>query len=203
MGRSIGLSNKKRTEKEDKIMDLTTLHVQRELKPKIEDVIPLSVDKKYQAVALEFIAWLRENKMSPAWSGVHNSWDSKCKGSTICKISLGEKFTITPYLTKIFEYEHLIICEHLENFVLDNIIYCCHADKYERPKDSPPVKHIGLSYPCNGWNCAPGKDIVICGKEIKNKCCNSNRRFYWFENPDTVEIEAVKKLIVFEQRARK
>jgi len=188
---------------ENKMPDLTQLHAQRELKPKVEDVIPLLVQKNVQETALEFIAWLRENKMSPSWSGVHNSWDSKCKGSTICKISLWDKFTITPYLVNIIDYEHLILRENIEGYVLDNVIYCSHADKHERPKDAPPVKHFGLEYPCNRWNCAPGKDIFLCGTEIKNKCCNSNRRVYWFENPNPKEVEALKKLILFEWKARK
>jgi len=183
--------------------DLTQLHVQRELKPKVEDVIPLRVQQEHQKIALDFIAWLRENKMSPAWSGVHNSWDAKCKGSTICKISLWDKFTITPYLVNIAEYEYHIMDEKIENFVLENVIYCCHADKHERPTDAPPIKHVGLTYPCNLWNCAPGKNIVLCGRKISNKCCNSNRRFYWFENPNLLELEALKNLVLLEQKARK
>jgi len=190
-------------------MDLTRLDVQRELRPKIEDVIPLCIAGDNQKIALEFIAWLRENKMAPGWSGVHNAWDAKCKSSTICKlgISEGKDFHVTPYLLNIEEYEHLIFQNDLANFVLDNIIYCCHAhqhaDKYERAEGAPQIKHVGLNYPCNLWNCAPGKDITICGHTIKNKCRNGNRRFYWFINPDEIEIEAVKKLILFEQQARK
>ena len=79
-------------------------------------------------------------------------------------------------------------------------IYCCHADKYERLEDSPPVRHFGLNYPCNLWNCAPGADIIVCGKEIRNKCRNGNRRFYWFKNPGTEEIEAVKRLLGLEKK---
>lgn len=187
------------------MIDLTKLDVQKKLKPKIEAVIPLCISGDGQEIALEFITWLRENKMSPSWSGVHNAWDAKCKSSTICKmgISNGKDFLVTPYLLNIEEYEHLIIQNDLANFVLDNIIYCCHAYKYEREAGSPPIKHVGLNYPCDRWNCAPGKDIMICGQKIKNKCRNGNRRFYWFNNPDAIVIEAVKKLILFEQQARK
>ena len=45
--------------------DITRLDVQRRIKPKIEDVIPLIDDDDKQKNALDFVAWLRENKLPP------------------------------------------------------------------------------------------------------------------------------------------
>ena len=194
--------------------DITQLHVQRKLKPRIEDVIPFIVDDDNQQNALSFIAWLRKNKMSPGWSGVHNAWDAKCKGRTICKISLVEggwygseqskcTWLVAPYLEHLENYEHTIMVEGLQDFVLDNVIYCVHALNMERPIDSPKIRHYGLPYPCNTWGCAPGKTINLLGTTIENKCQNSNRRFIWFTDPDEANLIAVKRLLELEQLARK
>jgi len=193
--------------------DITHLHVQRKLKPKIEDVIPLIVDNDKQKDALILSAWLRENKMSPGWSGVHNAWDAKCKGKVICKISLVESgyygentkcsWLVSPYLEHIDKYEQEIIDENLQNYVLDNIIYCMQASKMERPAGSLKMNHYGLNYPCNIWGCAPGKTISVLGHKIENKCQNMNRRFYWFTDPDTATLDAIKRLIELEREARR
>ena len=181
------------------------LEYQKKNKAKIEDFISEYLDGDMKKLALDFVAHMRENKMTLRWAGFTNAWKAVCKGRCICYINLSwgdVKWLVTPYLENINDYEGSIISESLQDFVLDNVIYCCHADKYERPEGSPPVKHFGLNYPCNLWNCAPGADIIVCGKEIKNKCRNGNRRFYWFKNPGAEEIEAVKKLLDFEKKAR-
>ena len=194
--------------------EITGLYFQKKNKPRIEDVIPFIVDEAKQHIALNLTAWLRENKMSPAWSGVHNAWDAKCKGKTICKISLvpggsyGSEHTkcswlVAPYLENIDKYENTVIEEGLQNFVLDNVIYCAQATDMERPRGAQKIKHYGLPYPCNTWGCAPGKTIKLLGTEIANKCCNTNRRFIWFADPNEVELGAVKRILQLEQTARK
>ena len=45
------------------------LDEQRKARPKIEDAIPEYMDGTMKAAALDFIAWLRANKMSPGWAG--------------------------------------------------------------------------------------------------------------------------------------
>ena len=193
--------------------DITRLHVQRKIKPKIEDVIPLIVDNDKQNDALNLAVWLRENNMSPGWSGVHNAWDSKCKGRTICKISLVESgwygentkcsWLVTPYLENIEKYEQEIINEGIKHYVLDNVIYCVQTSRMERPNDLPKMKHYGLNFPCNIWGCAPGKTITLLGTRIENKCQNMNRRHIWFTDPDGDMLDVIKRLLELEQITRK
>ena len=184
---------------------ITTLRVQKETKPNIEEVLACYLDGETLESALGFTAFMRDNKMKFSWAGIHNAWKASSKGRCICYINLNwinVKWLVTPYLERIKDYEETITGEGLQDYVLDNVIYCAHADKYERPEGSPPVRHFGLNYPCNIWGCAPGKTITLFGREIKNKCCNLNRRFYWFKDPDEKEIEVVKRLIELEKQAR-
>ena len=178
---------------------------QKAAKPLVEDLVSQHFDSEMKTLALDFAAHMRENKMKLTWT-LTNQWKAVCRGRCVCYVGLeydkNVSWTITPYLEHIKEYEETIINEGLQNFVLDNMIYCCHADKHERPKNSPAIKHFGLNYPCNLWNCAPGADIVVCGVEIKNKCRNGNRRHYWFKDPDVTELKAVKRLLELEQQAR-
>ena len=166
--------------------DLTHLHVQRKLRPKIEDVIPLIVDEDKQQTVLDFVAWLCENKMTPGWSGVHNAWDSKYKGKAICKTSLvadtygGVKGTwnVKLYLENITRYEKLIINEGLQNTIWNTLKYC-RAE-------------------CGG-HCTPGADLIFLGKEFKG-VCNQNWIFITIRNE--TEIAAIKRLIELERQAR-
>ena len=187
--------------------DLTNLHVQRELKPKIEDVTPHFLDGAAARNALDFVAFLRANKMSPAWAGVHNQWKSASKGKNICRISFdpwpperNAKWTVTAYLQHANQYEDVIIAEGLQPLLWDNVFYCV-----QKPKDSPPaevLRQYALSPPCNLWGCAPGKDVTICGKQLTNVCCNTNRQYYWVYDPDEAALEGIKRLLQLERQAR-
>ena len=178
--------------------DLTHLHVQRKLRPKIEDVIPLMVGDDYQQSALEFVAWLRENKMSPGWGGIHSQWDAKYKGKVICKILPDNNkkwWSCSLYLANIERYEDLILSENLQNFVWDNVIFCVCAP------NAPKIKHLAtMGGTCMNARCAI--TVTICGKEFKYKCGNGTFRFYNFEDPNEAEIAALKRLIELEKQAR-
>ena len=110
--------------------DLTQLHVQRKLRPKIEDAIPFLVAKEEQQNALDFVAWLRENKMSIGWGGVHNKWDAKFKGKMICRFKFDRtefqnkgKWTCYLSLDNIGKYDDIILSENLQNYLWDNLFF--------------------------------------------------------------------------------
>jgi len=178
--------------------DLTHLHVQRKLRPKIEDVIPLMVGEDKQQNALEFVAWLRENKMSPGWGGIHNTWNVNYKGRVLCKIGSSENkknWWCYLYLANIERYEDIILSENLQNFVWDNVIFCVCAP------NAPKIKHLAtMGGTCMNARCAI--TVTICGKEFQYKCGNGTFRFYNFENPNETEIAALKRLIELEKQAR-
>ena len=170
--------------------DITNLYVQRKMRPKVEDVVPLIVDGKNQKNALGLIAWLRKNKMAPGWSGVHNAWDAKCKGKTICKISLRSDgwaindtkgtWHVELYLKNMKQYEDLILSEGLQDIILSRL----HGCKY----CLSGTKH-----------CVGGFDRTILGKKF-NGICNS--LYPGIFDPDKAMIANIKKLLEFEQKAR-
>jgi len=176
--------------------EITTLEFQRENKPKIEDVIPFCVADEQQQTALDFIAWLRANKMTPGWSGVHNAWDAKCKGKTICKISLrtpgwaltGDNACAKNYtwVIKLFlnnrdKYEESIISEGLQHTIWDGLYECTSC--------------LGGKKPCNG-----GSDYTVYGKAFTGICGHSFFREIF--DPDEALLNDVKKLLVMEQKVR-
>jgi len=178
------------------MLDITTLQAQRETRPKIEDVIPLCVAEDQRKTALDFVAWLRENKMAPGWSGVHNAWDAKCRGSTICKISLRNEgwaltgnndraknytWIIRPYLDNRDNYAGTIIAEGLQHIIWDGL-YACTAC-------------LGGKKPCIG-----GSDYTVYGKEFKGVCGHSFYREIF--DPDEAIIGCMKRLLEFEKQAR-
>jgi len=162
--------------------DLTTLKVQRVLKPKIEEVIPLYVPAASQQTTLAFVAWLRQQKMSPAWSGVHNAWDAKCKGKTICKISLHNGgWSALLYLHDMHRYENAIISEGLQEIILSRLHEC--------------------NYCFGGKNhCVGGFNLTVLGINFTGIC--DRGAYPSFPNPDNTMVDDIKTLIKFEQQAR-
>lgn len=173
--------------------DITLLHVQRKIKPKIEEVIPFIVDGDNQKYALDFVAWLRENKMAPGWSGVHNAWDAKCRGSTICKISLRNagwdlnenlkkhSWCIKLFFSPIHQYEETVIKEGLGDVILNNFVPCVSCLNGKK-------------------DCKPGITGTFLGKDFKNICIHSFNKE--IKDPKESTLNGIKKLLELEQKAR-
>ena len=170
--------------------DLTLLQVQKKLKPKIEDVIPLIVDGDYQQNALNLVTWFRANKMAPGWSGVHNAWDAKCKGKTICKISLDMDGTWRTrlYLNNNNMYEDRITHKELQEVLISGLIYCtscipdgeCRENAMKENRQFFGKEYKGLCYGCT-WT---GGLMLL------------------FTNPDEAAINNMKVLFEMEKEAR-
>ena len=170
--------------------DLTLLQVQKKLKPKIEDVIPLIVDNDEQKNALAFATWLRENKLPPKWSGIHNAWDAKYKGKNFCKISLDKKgkWRTRLYLNNINKYDDQIIHEGLQELILGKLVYCTSCK---------PHRECG--------EIAKRDNRHLFGEEFKVLCheytCNGGLMVL-FTNPDEAVINGIKTLLGMEREAR-
>ncbi|MCL2433645.1 MAG: hypothetical protein FWD16_03905 [Clostridia bacterium] len=169
--------------------DITTLAVQKIAKPKIEDVIPEILMDNVKDTAMDFVAHLRKNKMSPGWAGYHNAWDAKCKGKTICKVRLGAEYketvhingnwNVTLYLKNTMKYENTIFEENLQNFIWDNVSFC---------------------HSCG--TCAPEqKNVIFLGKEMNGVCrhCYNQIRF---RSPNASDMDKIKRLLELERQAR-
>jgi len=177
--------------------NITDLHVQGERKPKIEEVIPEYLDGDMKKMALEFAAWMCENKMPLKWAGIHNAWKALYKGKVICYVRLYNDtwknsghlknvyskhlWVITPHLFEFDNYTDIVMSEGMQDFIWDNVHYC-----------------MFCRTPCHGK--PPGKDVVILGKEIKSVCWG--RQLTWAFDPDKTEIEILKRLFELEQQAR-
>jgi hypothetical protein len=191
---------------------LTYFQQQKVDKPLVEDVIPVYLDGTMKKSALNLAAWLRANKLKPAWC-LTNQWKAMCKGRNICRISMrpwspGHKhrdwianaYIVTTYLENLNDYQEAVINEGLQNFLWDNVYYCVN-----KPADSLPPVELQTHWckpPCNLWNCAPGKSITVCGKELTNICSCGGRQYFWFHDPDEATLEAIKRLLELEQKAR-
>jgi len=171
--------------------DITTLKVQRETKAKVEDVIPHFLDGAALESALDFIAFLRTQRMSPSWAGVHNAWRVNSKGKPLCYIRLGKewirdtegvKWVVVLYLDNMDEYANKIISEGWQNIVWDDLHYC-------RKPNCP-------------YGCSSGMKKVILGKEISDLCYTFVNKVN-FVNPDVADLEIIVRLLEFEREARK
>ena len=176
---------------------------QNKIKPMIEDVIPDFLDGDNKRIALEFIAYLRENKMKPVWA-IQNGWKAVYKGKVLYYIRLPKheqqfrtkkqsdetewtrSWVVTPFPQNINKYEELIINEGWQNLIWENMGYC-----YTCP-------NAVNSYKCEGIN------KTILGKEFENLCRGQlyGGGMAWFVNPDETTISYIKKLLDFEKQAR-
>jgi len=172
------------------------LDEQKKSKPKIEDVIPEYLDGDAKRIALDLVAYMRENKMTLRWGGITNTWKSMYKGNCICRMDLcmgrswekNKKWVITPYLSYLHEYENLILNEKYQNIIWDGMTYCngCPPNKGgSRVKNRP---------------CIGGFNATILGKECKGVCANV--RLTRVSDPDEATLDGVKKLLEFEKKAR-
>ena len=181
---------------------------QKASKPLIEDVMAEYLKSEMKKNALGFVAHMRANKMKPVWT-LTNQWKTLYKGKNLCRITLttwwnppkeDTRWVVTAYLMHLIDYEETVIREKLQKYLWDNVYYCVNKPA----KSLPPEKsrNYALTLPCNTWNCAPGKDITVCGKELTNICRNGNRQYFWFRNPDKGSIDAIKRLLELEKIAR-
>ena len=188
---------------------LTILQEQRKTKPEIDGFITEYLDGDLKANALEFVAWLRANKMPPRWGGRINTWRSVCKSKQICTIQInvlhmtgGHRgffddrpghppcWVIRPWLDNRESYRESIMEGGLQDLIWNHARHCVFSEKTTTP---------GLG--CNpGKTCAPGRDVTVLGKTVTNNCCGYFSMQVW--NPDEVTISGVKRLLEFEQKAR-
>ena len=159
-------------------------------RPKIEDVIYDVLSGDEQKNALDFVAFLRKNKMSPQW-GSTNSWAVSHKNKRVCFIRLAGtahyhnlesgswhinhvnygRINLTDCAE---EYDHYISNENLEDLVWNSVRYCAKCS-----------------------NCKPGNVVMILGKQFDEMCHS------WFvmKNPDGDALNFAKKIVIMSKQA--
>ena len=156
-------------------------------KPIIENAILEQLEGDIKNSAIDFVEYLRNNKMTLSWAGFKDAWKANCKGKMICYVKLRNnerektsKWVIYPNLAHLDEYEHILIEEGLQNIIWENV--------------------------CNCFVCRPecsmnnSRDKIILGKVCKNLC--GSRLPIWFFDPNEEAISCIKRLLELEKQAR-
>ena len=136
--------------------------------------------------ALDFVAYLRANKMSPGWSDV-NVWKVVNKGKKLCEIRLNgrfwgedKKWVVVLNLINMDEYEESIVNAGMQELIWENVFYC-------------------KCYPKPG--CGGRGKYTFLGREIEG-VGGCNRWSSVFRDPDEEAVECMKKLMELEKKAR-
>ena len=151
---------------------------------KIEDAINEFIeDKTIKELMLDFILWLRKNKMSPTWSA-KNYWKFSYKKSKVFLIRLGkneiiiERFWL-PWTSD--ECQLFISNNNLQNLVWDNMTICGRFEDRRCGGCPPSDNFTGIS-------------LNICEKEAENICRGAILKIV---NPEYKTIEEIKKLLEY------
>ena len=149
---------------------------QGKVKPKIEDVASAYFKGETKESVLEFIAYIRSNKMTPQWASV-NSWKILHKGKSVAFIKLWDG---SWYVDPDVDFGDISFETYVKNQKLEKIIF----------------SNIETCTQClpNG-QCTPGRSIKILGKDFNN-ICHVQR----FQNPNNAEVDCIKK--IFEYRKK-
>ena len=151
---------------------------QKTTNPKIEDIIPLYLNSDMEKAALDFVMYMRSNKISPSFVSI-DSWKASNKGKCICYIGLGEKhWDIIPHLYHLHKYKQIVINEGLQFIIWDNLFHC--------------VK-------CNP-RCSCDMKMTILGKKFVDIC--KGRAPIHCYSPNNATIHGIKRLLELEKEAR-
>lgn len=166
---------------------------QQKTKPKIEDVISDLLEGEMEKNALDFIAYLRENKMSiPRASGnaetkrIDGAWKATYKGKGICRIWLSKDHWIAcPYIDYTTDFETYIKNENLQDIIWDNLFKCRRCNPRLCSSQANKIEET-----FTGFN------KTYFGKEFDNIC-----KFWdaYFENSDERTIHCLKRIIDFKK----
>lgn len=165
--------------------------MQRETKAKIEDVLPHYLNNTMLESALDFVAFMRAEKMNPAWAGVHNAWRANSRSKPLCYIRLGKewirktegvKWVVVLYLDNMDDYAGDVINAGWQSIIWDDLHYC-------RKPDCP-------------YNCSTVRTKLILGKEFSGLCPTFYNKVN-FVNPSKADLEIITRLLEFEREARK
>jgi len=151
---------------------------QLKLRPKIEDVINEELVGDRRQNALDFVAYLRANKLNPAWTAT-NAWWVNYKGKRLVSIRVRGVNTVEiPWGYGLdpgsWHIGHWLqgynfpdnANDELKRFIWANI---------------QPCKHC--------MSCKPGHSGDVLGKQFESAC------YFRIENPDEEGLEFTKKLL--------
>ena len=149
---------------------------EKALKPKIEDVILETVKDEHQKAALDFVGFIRANKMTPAWAS-KNAWKVNYKGKVLCYIRTSGtshfynlddgSWHIGFAVYSDYVYDVSVSNEAIK-IIWDNVRRCTRCS-----------------------NCIPANRLTINGKEFDNVC----HQWFFIRNPNAEALECVMRLV--------
>ena len=157
---------------------------QKQVRQQIEDGIRECLNGDRQKNALDFVAYLRENKLNPAWA-TPLSWKINLKKEGVCYIKLfaegragyndriAGEWVVNPHGGFKNGYENVFVDEKGKEVAWTNVKYC-----------------IGCSK-----NCVAEKkyrSVSLLGKDFDKVC--KNVIFNWI-NPNSDTLVYIKKMI--------
>ena len=168
-----------------------------------EDIIAKCLDGEKKNSALDFVAWLQENKLSLRVSrSSPYLWEAKHKSKTLChlsinhaELSLGD-WGVGIVLTNMDKYSEIIMDKGLQDIIWNGTSYCLYGER-------SPYFGMAKAPGCNPKKlCIPGKTINVLGNDIKYCCVGANGKLVRFTNPDEITLFGIKTLLTLEQEAR-
>ena len=156
----------------------TVYQKQKNIRPRIEEIINELLDNDRREAAINFVAFLKSYKMTPQWASL-NAWTVKYRGKPVCSIKF---YDLRLYMDKgtwriCFSgdydngYECLFSEENIKNIIWDNVYFCRN---------------------CAGTVKSHSIHASIFGKEFDNVCLYFKIQF---ENPDSNTLECAKRLV--------
>ena len=151
---------------------------QQKTKPKIEDVISRQLEGSRQQNALDFVAYLRENKLNPAWAAT-NAWWVNYKGKRLVSIRVRGIHTDGMPLMYGLDPGSWHIGHWLQGFDFPDSLH--DALKQFIWANMQPCKHC--------MSCAPGHSGEFFGRKFETVC------YFRIENPDAEGLAFTKNLL--------
>ena len=168
---------------------------QKKIKPKIEDIYSECLAGDTKQTALDFVAYMRENKMAPVWASA-NSWKCSCKGKGICYIRTHgtawnhtsdlASWSVTLYGDYIYgdavnRYYDFVVNENYQDIIWNTrALKKCH--RCQPQKCAAAGTEDGFA----------GFSMVFFGKTFENVCRNGDTSF---SDPDARTIAYIKGAI--------
>jgi hypothetical protein len=145
-------------------------------KPVIEDIMQNVLNEEYKELALDFVKWMRENKMNPKWASA-NSWKVNYKGKVVCYIRTSGSADYNSLEDGSWHVNFRTLTDQVYNLDVSGEAIKLIWDRVRN---------------CNScYKCKPGVNLTVNDKGFKSVC----HSWLYIRNPVNELLETVKKMI--------
>ena len=157
-------------------------------KPQIEETIADVLDGDALENALDFVSFLRANKLSPRWASL-NAWAVSYKNQRVCYIRLSGTAHYHNLENGSWHINHVnygktdLVGDDNEQFVSDEAL-----------KD---MVWGNVKYCTRCYNCKTGNVVTLLGKQFDEVC----HSWFMMKNPDVSAINCAKTIVLMRKHA--